>query len=61
MAGDGINHCRCGKVVSFWSCALSAGFCSDECYWAARGDAGIPEGPAGAPVKKQCVPVECDK
>ena len=39
--------CACGKGIVYWSALLDAGFCSDECYWKARNDAGTPEGAPG--------------
>ncbi len=39
--------CPCGKTASFSSTLLEAVFCSDECYWKARKEAGQEEGKSG--------------
>ena len=46
MDEEGLK-CACGKSIVYWSALLDAGFCSDECYWKARNDAGTPEGAPG--------------
>ena len=45
-----LQHCFCGKIVSFWSALLQAGFCDEEHYWVGRNTAGFPEGPYGTSV-----------
>jgi hypothetical protein len=46
MPAEDTPHCPCGKTPRFWSAVLEQSFCSDECYDAARSDAGGPRIPS---------------